>query len=165
MDDISRQLMADLIGACDLTGCLVLDVGSYDVNGTLRPLVEGLGGQYVGCDVREGPNVDVVVSETVTWHQWLVPVFDVVVCANALHNMRWPWRVVGQMARVLVPGGLFCLVGAGLDVVYPSNYPADYYRFTPNGLRALVESAGALRVQHVEERSPHVGVVAWKVGR
>jgi hypothetical protein len=34
-----------------------LDIGSYNVNGCLRPLFKGA---YVGLDMREGPNVDVV---------------------------------------------------------------------------------------------------------
>lgn len=163
MDAISYQFMADLLGQQSLEGQLVLDVASYDVNGSYRPLVEGLGGQYVGCDVREGPNVDVVVDENLTWHQWPTPVFDVVLCGNALHNMARPWRVMAQCARVLVPRGCMCVVAAGLGTAYRSNYPKDYYRFTPDGLQALLEATGALRVQRVEAREPHVGAVAWKV--
>ncbi len=163
MDDVSLDFMADLLGPERLEGKLVLDVASFDVNGSYRPLIEGLGGQYVGCDVREGPNVDVVVEEFRTWHQWPTPVFDVVICGNALHNMAQPWRVMAQAARVLLPRGCMCVVAAGLGVAYPNNYPADYYRFTVEGLKALLVATGSLRVQRAEDREPHVGAVAWKV--
>ena len=36
----------------------VLDVGSYDVNGTLKPIFDEA--NYVGLDMESGPNVDVV---------------------------------------------------------------------------------------------------------
>ena len=36
----------------------ILDVGSYDVNGTMKPIFEK--GQYIGLDMEEGPNVDIV---------------------------------------------------------------------------------------------------------
>ena len=41
----------------------VLDVGSLDVNGTYRPLIEGRGWSYCGLDIRRGPNVDVVAAD------------------------------------------------------------------------------------------------------
>ena len=36
----------------------ILDIGSYDVNGTLKPIFEK--GNYIGLDMEAGPNVDVV---------------------------------------------------------------------------------------------------------
>jgi len=45
----------------------LLDVGSYDVNGTYRPMVERRGWQYTGMDVSAGPNVcygDIIALST-----------------------------------------------------------------------------------------------------
>ena len=41
----------------------VLEIGSYDVNGTVRKLFAAAG-HYVGVDLVEGPGVDVVGSAT-----------------------------------------------------------------------------------------------------
>ena len=38
----------------------ILDIGSYNVNGTVRPIFEK--GNYIGMDMFEGPNVDVVAN-------------------------------------------------------------------------------------------------------
>lgn len=119
----------------------VLDVGSYDVNGTLRPLIEGRGFRYTGLDVRSGPNVD-VVSEDPEHYPALANTFDIVTCANALHNIARPWLVVPEMVRILRPGGLLIIV-----TIYQhglNRYPLDYWRITPDGLRVLFDEAVTL---------------------
>jgi hypothetical protein len=40
----------------------VLDMGSYDVNGSYRHLFNEERYQYTGVDTEEGPNVDVVLG-------------------------------------------------------------------------------------------------------
>ena len=52
------EAMRELLGRGPGRGAKALDVGSYDVNGTYRPLVEGRGWVYTGLDVSAGPNVD-----------------------------------------------------------------------------------------------------------
>jgi hypothetical protein len=61
---------------------LVYDIGSYDVNGTLKPLVRN---GYVGVDIRPGPNVDVVVSED---GEWNLKVGDAAISANTVEHVR-----------------------------------------------------------------------------
>ena len=46
-----------------ITGARVLEVGAYNVNGSVRPYVETLIPQcYVGVDITEGPGVYVVAD-------------------------------------------------------------------------------------------------------
>jgi hypothetical protein len=40
----------------------VLDVGSYDVNGSYRHLFDKSKYHYTGLDMEEGPNVDIVLN-------------------------------------------------------------------------------------------------------
>jgi hypothetical protein len=59
----------------NLEGIKILDVGSYDVNGTMKPIFERA--QYVGLDMEAGPNVDVVgVSHNIPFGK---DEFDVVI--------------------------------------------------------------------------------------
>ncbi len=58
----------DAIGAAfERLGCLgpILDIGSRDVNGTIRPVVSHLYNAYIGIDWEGGPNVDALVTEAV----------------------------------------------------------------------------------------------------
>ena len=45
-----------------------------------------------------------------------------------------------EVARLLRPGG--CLIISAPHLVWLHNEPRDYWRFTPHGLRLLLEKAG-----------------------
>jgi SAM-dependent methyltransferase len=66
--------------------------------------------------------------------------FDAVVCTQVLEHLARPDKVVGELARVLRPGGL-----ALVSVPFFYNLhlePHDYFRFSPYGIRYLLEDHG-----------------------
>ena len=75
-------------------GKRVLEVGSYDVNGSVRPLFEGAK-QYIGIDSRPGPGVDLVMSARSFVEDFkflaedfdFAESFDVVISINTIHNL------------------------------------------------------------------------------
>jgi len=85
--------------------CRVLDCGSLDVNGTLKPLFEHC--NYIGVDQFAGPNVD--VQTTVVDAPFEPGSFDTVVSAEMLeHDEEWR-RSLRAMVTFLRPGGLLAL--------------------------------------------------------
>jgi SAM-dependent methyltransferase len=89
----------------------ILEIGSYDVNGSIRPIVrKALGlnlGEYIGIDLTLGPGVDVVASGSE------VPFsdgrFDLVLSLECFeHNPYWK-ETFGNMIRLLQPGG-WCVI-------------------------------------------------------
>lgn len=83
-------------------GVKVIDIGSLDINGNNKYLFEK--SEYVGLDIIEGKNVDVVSVA----HEYDAPAesFDVVVSTNAMeHDMFYP-RTLYKMVNLLRPGGL-----------------------------------------------------------
>jgi hypothetical protein len=40
----------------------LLDVDSFDVNGSYKPLFASTKAEYIGLDMEAGPNVDIAVS-------------------------------------------------------------------------------------------------------
>ena len=85
--------------------CRVLEVGSWDVTGTVRNLF--LDCAYTGADVAPGPGVDVVSQA----QDLDLPTnyFDVVLsCECFEHNSFWLESFV-NMIRMLRPGGLLFL--------------------------------------------------------
>ncbi|AWJ85430.1 methyltransferase type 11 (plasmid) [Azospirillum sp. TSH58] len=105
----------------------ILDVGAYDVNGSLRRHKPD-GAEWVGIDLAAGPGVDTVLEDA-----WAYPFpdasFDVVVSTATFEHDRLFWLTFLEMCWVLKPGG-FIYINA------PSNghYPA--------GLLALLPDAG-----------------------
>lgn len=90
-------------------GTRVLEVGSLDINGSIRPLFVGC--SYIGLDVAEGRGVDIAVPG----EQYDAPdaSFDVVISCECMeHNPAWQ-ATLANMARMLRPGGLFVLSCAG----------------------------------------------------
>jgi hypothetical protein len=66
--------------------------------------------------------------------------FDVVICDQVLEHVVDPFTAVRTLRDLCVDGG-YVVVGVPFLVrVHPA--PADYWRFTPDGLRVLLESAG-----------------------
>ena len=63
----------------------VLDVGSMDVNGTVKPIFEARGCKYTGLDIAEGKNVDIVMQlgEKLPFK---AKYFDVVVSTSCLEH-------------------------------------------------------------------------------
>lgn len=108
-----------------------VELGSYDVNGSLRPHFSG---RYVGVDIRPGPGVDVVASAAG------VPLrersFGCCVCTEMLeHDARF-WLSVLEMRRLLVGDGMVLLSTRGFG--FPvHDFPADYWRFTKDAIAEL----------------------------
>jgi len=83
-------------------GMRVLEMGSLNVNGTIRDLF--IEPEYTGVDVIAGRGVDVIG----TFHEidFADKRFDVVCSANALeHDMHFD-KTLPRMYELLVPGGL-----------------------------------------------------------
>lgn len=136
----------------------VLEVGSFNVNGTTRTFFEAEG--YVGCDISEGPGVDVVLSDPRR-----LPFesgrFAVVVSTEMLEHAEFPDEILSEMARVCRPGGAVLVTTRSPG--FPHHNPPDYRRYTVDELRLALEKAGFERV--VVENDPQVpGVfgVGWR---
>lgn len=134
-----------MVGAHNLAERSTLEVGSFDVNGTVRPLFAGA---YVGADMRPGPGVDEVALASAL--PFADKAFEVVVSTEMLEHDPLPWQSIPEMARVLAPGGHLLLTARGVG--FPIHeHPADYWRFTTSGLGVLLASADLSVVELVED--------------
>lgn len=92
----------------------VLEVGSRDVNGTIKHHFLDHGTkQYVGVDLEEGPNVTVVVDFS-KWAMELEPWLpvDAVVCVNVLEHTPEGEGIFKNAYRALDAGGIFIMSAA-----------------------------------------------------
>lgn len=65
---------------------------------------------------------------------------DIVFCEQVIEHVPDPARAMRNLAAMLRPGGHLVLSVPFMVRVH--NEPSDYWRFTPAGLRLLVERAG-----------------------
>lgn len=86
---------------------MVLDAGSMDINGNNRYLFENYG--YVGVDVAEGPNVDVVMPLH-DYESFII--FDFVISTEMLeHDMYWQDSLI-RMVEFCRSGGMILITCA-----------------------------------------------------
>lgn len=124
-----------------LFGGLVLDVGSLDVNGTYRPLIEHMGWQYIGLDTEQGANVDIVTPDPYHY-PFNDTTFDVVLSGSTMEHVEAIWLWLPELVRVLKPGGLLAIL---THWQFPEHrYPVDCWRIMPDGMRYLFNSTGVL---------------------
>jgi SAM-dependent methyltransferase len=143
----------------------VLEVGSYDVNGSIRPLFTDHARfpYYLGVDMQAGPEVDRVMKADCL----LLPSgsFNCVVCVEMLEHDNRFWLSMQEFHRVLLVGGHLVVTTRGIG--YPKHdHPSDYWRFTAEGLRTVMEWAGFSIVScegEVEDRPCAVGTRALAV--
>jgi SAM-dependent methyltransferase len=102
-----------------------LEVGSLDVNGTIRDMFPGT--DYTGIDIRPGPGVDQVMSGAKL--EFPDNSFDGVLYLETMEHDKTFWLTLSEIARVLKEGGRLVITTRGIG--YPlHNYPGDYFRFT-----------------------------------
>jgi len=118
----------------------ILDIGSMDVNGSYRSLFSRRSWRYVGADIQSGANVDIVLGDHYRWRQIRSDSYDVVVSGQAFEHIPFFWLTMQEIARVLKPGGLCCIVAPSEGPEH--RYPQDCWRFLPDGMRALADFAG-----------------------
>jgi hypothetical protein len=121
----------------------VLEVGSLDVNGSVRRF---FGGPYVGVDMRDGPGVDIVLDAHDLSDEFIEhPPFEVIVCTEMLEHDSQPWTTLKEMRAVAAQDATLLITARGFDSrgCFPvHDYPQDLWRFSPAGMLALLEWAG-----------------------
>jgi SAM-dependent methyltransferase len=121
----------------------ILDVGSYDVNGSYKPLLAGK--NYTGLDIEAGPNVDIVEPESYNWKSIKDATYDVVISGQCLEHVPAPWLWIKEVARVAKPGAMIIILAPWNWVVH--YHPYDCWRVLPDGMRELFKSAGLRMIE------------------
>jgi len=120
----------------------ILDVGSFDVNGTYKPLFDTPGWKYTGADIVPGRNVDLVLAPEHGWGAMpeVEDMFDVVVSGQVMEHVLNPFKFAADIGRACKVGGT-CLVLAPWQAA-EHKHPIDCWRILPDGMRHVMEAAG-----------------------
>lgn len=139
MHESVRQFIAgqDIVGP-------VLEVGSYNVNGTVRDLCPD---DYIGIDIVAGPDVDLIYDgDTIPFHDGQ---FATVLSLEVFEHAKNPNRLAAEIMRVLRPGGTAFITARGVG--FPYHNPPDRWRYMEGALSELFAEYGDV----TETPDPH----------
>lgn len=137
------------LSAVDISGKFVVEVGSLNVNGSLRQYVESLGPMdYYGVDMVSGPGVDRVCDFCDTGAGLTA---NLIICTEMLEHAP-DWRkAVDKMKRTLDPGGVLILTTRSIGFARHHEHPGDFWRFS------VQQMADMFSDFHIEAIQPDPG--------
>lgn len=132
----------------------VLEVGSQDVNGTIRDELP----ISLGVDMSSGKGVDLVIDSKDLIHYFGLESFDSVVSCDMLeHAEDWKAAMI-NMWGVLKSNGYLLITMANPKKGY-HGYPSDYWRFPMDRFKKLF---GENHIHAEFFHGPSMGVVVQK---
>ncbi|HTK28848.1 MAG TPA: methyltransferase domain-containing protein [Vicinamibacterales bacterium] len=145
----------------DVAGRDVIEVGSRNVNGSLRGDLERWGpGRYLGVDMVAGPGVDEVCDIGDLEARYGAGRFDVVVSTEVLEHVR-DWRGgISNLKRILKPGGVLLVTTRSNGFPY-HGYPYDFWRYEADDIRTIFSDC-SIEALEPDTVSPGIFVRARK---
>jgi SAM-dependent methyltransferase len=161
MHNTAMVFIETVLSCHPVQGRTVLEVGSYNVNGSVRDWVEGQGPvSYLGVDLQPQPRyVDETLSACDLIQRFGRDAFDVVICAELLEHAE-DWRaVVRNLKGVLKVGGLLVLTCRGPG--FPRHdFPSDYWRFTVDDMQNIFSDSQIMAL--IADSEPGILLAARK---
>jgi len=145
--------VGDILAGHDILGRQILEAGSADVNGTVRPLLQPLAARYKGVDIAPGPGVDEIcdvyqLCDRMGRAQW-----DIVIATELLEHVT-DWRTaVTELAGAVKPGGLLLITTRSPGFPYHA-FPEDHWRFTLTDMTAICGALGLHPIDLREDPEP-----------
>lgn len=150
MHEAAYRFVAAVVESERLSRLRVLEIGSYNVNGSIRPLFAD-STHYVGIDRRPGRDVD-IVAEASEFDG--AGEFDVAISMEAMEHTPRPRDILECAGRAIKRGGILILTCAspvraphacnGGPVVPPNEH---YRGIDPNDLLTEMREMGWKEVQ------------------
>lgn len=116
---------------------LVVDIGSQDVNGSLKTITPERF-KYLGVDFQKANNVDIVLDDPYQFPLESDSV-DILMSSSCLEHSEFFWLTFLEMVRVTKPDGLIYLNVPSSGDHHP--YPVDCWRFRLDAAKALMNWA------------------------
>jgi len=139
----------------EVKGKRILEVGSEDVNGSLRSCIIALKPkEYIGVDIWIGPGVDKVCKAEELIEKFGKNSFDIVIATELLEHVM-DWRsVISNIKNVCKPGGIILITTRSYGFGYHA-FPNDFWRYEANDLRGIFSDC---KIEALEEDKSAPGV-------
>lgn len=150
-----------------LTRAKILEIGSYNVNGSVREIFcKNASGEtipmdnYTGIDVVPGPGVDLVIpadGPNARKLPFVAAQFDLVLSTEALEHDAKFWETLAEIGRVMKLGARVLLTARGMRLAgngfayHGDAHFKDIYRFLPDAVPTLCALMRCKLIEWVED--------------
>lgn len=126
----------------------VIEVGSLDVNGSLRPLIESYNPkEYMGVDIVKGPGVDRICKVESLVENMGQNIFDVVISTELLEHVRdWRKAISNIKGVCKKEGGIILITTRSIGFAY-HGYPYDFWRFEMDDMKNIFKDCEILSLE------------------
>ncbi len=121
----------------EIKGKRVIEVGSYDENGSLGPLIKSFApAEYIGVDLKEGAGVDMICRAEDIVDKFGKESFDIVIATELLEHIE-DWRgVISNIKNICRTDGLILISTRSHGFIY-HGFPYDYWRYEVSDLEYI----------------------------
>jgi SAM-dependent methyltransferase len=158
-----------IFGAKNLTkkeikGKKIIEVGSYNVNGSLRPIIESMNPlEYVGVDIERGTGVDIVCNAENIVEKFGEEAFDVVISTELLEHIK-DWRkVISNLKNICKTNGVILITTRSYGFGHHA-YPYDFWRYELGDMEEIFSDCKILILEK-DSQAPGVFVKIKKPNR
>jgi len=136
----------------------IIEVGSLDVNGSLRPIILNWGpSEYIGVDISKGKGVDVICNAENLEAMFGTESFDVVISTELLEHVKNWRKVISNFKKICKPNGIILITTVSYGFPY-HGYPHDYWRYELADMKTIFSDCIIKKL----EASAHVNAVFIK---
>lgn len=145
----------------EIKGKSVVEIGSKNVNGSLRSYIESLGpSKYIGVDIENGIGVDVVCDAEDIVDKFGYESFDIVICTELLEHIK-DWKlVISNLKYIVRPNGLILITTRSLG--FPRhNHPYDNWRYEIKDIEYIFSDFKILNLD-IDTEFPGIFIIVKK---
>ena len=139
----------------------IIEIGSYNVNGTVKPLIISLNPRkYVGVDIQTGPNVDILCDAEQLLSRFKRESFDGLISTELMEHVKNWQLVISNFKNIIKPGG-FIIITTRSKGFPLHNYPEDYWRYEEEDIRIIFSDFNTQTIQR-DSTSPGISIKTIK---
>ncbi|MEW6118091.1 MAG: class I SAM-dependent methyltransferase [Nitrospirota bacterium] len=145
----------------EIQGKRVLEIGSYDANGSLRPVLEiWQPAEYIGADIEKGPGVDVICNVEDIIKEFGKESFDVVISTEVIEHVR-DWRkALSNIKNICKPDGIILITTRSYGYPYHPT-PCDFWRYESDDMKNIFSDCELISLEK-DRRDPGIFVKVRK---
>lgn len=145
----------------DVKGKKILEIGSYDVNGSVRKYFESFGPKcYYGVDITEGPCVDEICDAENVLDRFGPKSFDIVILTEVLEHVTNWQKVISSIKGICKDEGIILITTRSLGFPYHPT-PLDVWRFSIENMRYIFSDFDIISLE-IDNEYPGVFMKAKK---